>query len=89
MSQFMDDIAELWPDTLTADGMDDAILGGFYDLSTSTYRLVYSRPKVVEILQTRDGMTYDEAFEFAEFNIFGAWVGPGTPIFMEPVGYDE
>jgi hypothetical protein len=30
-------------------------------------------------------MDYDEAVEFFDFNIAAAYVGPGTPIFMEPV----
>ena len=32
---------------------------------------------------TRDGMTYEEAFEFFDFNIMGAWVGKKTPMFLE------
>jgi len=39
--------------------------------------------KVLEILMTRDGMSYEEAREFYEFNIVGAYVGPGTPVFVE------
>jgi len=30
----------------------------------------------------RDGMDEDEAREFLDFNTFGAWMGPGTPLFM-------
>lgn len=31
----------------------------------------------------RDGMTHEDAMEFYEFNIVGAWMGNGTPIFMD------
>ena len=34
------------------------------------------------ILETRDGMTEEEAVEFFEFNIAGAYVGEYTPIYM-------
>jgi hypothetical protein len=29
-----------------------------------------------------DGMDYDEAMEFLEFNTLGAWAGEGTPLFL-------
>jgi hypothetical protein len=28
-------------------------------------------------------MSEDEAIEFFEFNVVGAWAGPGTPIWLE------
>jgi len=46
-------------------------------------RLVYSTKKIIEILQTRDGMSEDDAWEFFSFNIEGAYVGTKTPIFMD------
>ena len=45
--------------------------------------MVYSVEKVLEILMTRDGMSYEDAREFYEFNIVGAYVGTGTPVFVE------
>ena len=30
----------------------------------------------------RDGMHEDEAEEYFEFNVTGAWVGHGTPVFV-------
>ena len=67
---------------LTADGLDDAVLGIGYRCSKEPL-LVYSVDKVIEILVRRDGMTPDEAREFFEFNIGGAWMGEGTPIWLE------
>ena len=67
---------------LTADGLDDAVLGIGYRCSKEPL-LVYSVDKVIEILVRRDGMTPDEAREFFEFNIGGAWMGEGTPIWRE------
>ena len=65
---------------LQADGLDDAVIGvgsrnGQPDI------LVYSHSKVLDCLMA-DGMTYEEAVEFFEFNIGGAWVGEKTPIWV-------
>ena len=30
-----------------------------------------------------DGMVWDEAVEFFDFNIAGAWVGDNTPVIMD------
>ena len=30
----------------------------------------------------KDGMTDEVAMEYFEFNVVGAWVGGGTPIFL-------
>ncbi len=67
----------------TASGFDEALIGigqrcGQPDIA------VYSVPKVLEILMNRDGLTNEEAQEFFEFNIGGAWVGAATPIWMWP-----
>ena len=64
---------------LTADGLDAAIIGvgarcGQPDI------VAYDVEKVLEILVARDGMSYEEALEFYEFNIEGAWVGDQTPL---------
>jgi hypothetical protein len=42
----------------------------------------YDREKVIEVLMERDGMEQDEAEEFFDFNIEGAYVGPETPVFI-------
>ena len=69
------------PQVLLADGLDDAFIGigcAFNAVPVA----IYDRDKVIEILMTRDVMTYEEAWEFFEFNISGAYVGESTPIFM-------
>ena len=67
-------------DLLFADGLDEAIVGvgcrcGQQDV------VVYDKAKVVECFEAQ-GMTCEEAWEYAEFNTFGAWVGDQTPIWM-------
>ena len=65
------------PEALFADGFDNAILG-----YSSDCRVIYSVDQIMETLVERDGMTPDEAIEFFDFNIAGAYVGEYTPIYM-------
>ena len=30
----------------------------------------------------RDGMTYEEAIEYFDYNILGAWMGEYTPVYI-------
>ena len=67
---------------LFADGFDKALLGvgsrcGQPDIA------VYDTDKCIEVLQAQ-GMTSEEAWEFFDFNVVGAWVGEKTPIFTRP-----
>lgn len=49
---------------------------------TDTNQVVYSRRKIIKVLMTRDGMNADEATEFYDFNIAGAYMGPNMPKFV-------
>ena len=40
---------------------------------------------MIEILFKDAGMPVDEAYEYLEFNTFGAYVGKLTPIYMETI----
>ena len=42
--------------------------------------MVYSADQMVDLLVQRDEMTEEEAVEFIEFNIVGAYIGIDTPI---------
>jgi hypothetical protein len=61
---------------LKADGFDSACIGFDY----KTRRLIYSTSKCIKIL-VDDGMDYEEACEYFQFNILEAYVGEKTPIF--------
>lgn len=63
-------------DLLFADGYDYAIIG-----VDNQFRVVYDTGKVIDCL-VETGMDEDEAFEFYEYNIAGAYVGEKTPIFV-------
>ena len=64
-----------------ADGFDEAIIGytriaGRKDVLASDYW------KCIDILKERDGMSAEDAIEFMEFNVIGAYVGKLTPAFI-------
>ena len=76
----LQNIFDFYPDDefLIADGFNDAVIG----IDSGLDRLVYSSEKCVEILMKRDGMSFDDAVEFFEYNVAGAYVGELTPIFV-------
>lgn len=74
-------IARLNPGAVFADGLDDALVG--YAYVNDRHVALYSVKKVISVLVDRDGMSEDDAWEYYEFNIVGAYVGPDTPIFYE------
>ena len=63
---------------LRADGFYQAIIGNEYH----TNRVVYSIERMLQILIDRDGMSMEEAIEFFDFNIGGAYVGEMTPVYV-------
>jgi len=65
------------------DGLDSCVIGVCCRCGQEDV-LLYDGHKVVELLMDRDGMTWEEAEEFYCLNISGAWMGSGTPCFMEP-----
>lgn len=76
-----DDLSEVNPEALLADGLEDAYLG--YVINTHHKSVaVYDAVKCVEIL-IRDGMTEEEAEEYLEFNTFCAYVGKNGPLFVK------
>tara|TARA_R100001443_G_scaffold40250_1_gene53677 strand:+ start:255 stop:506 length:252 start_codon:yes stop_codon:yes gene_type:complete len=64
------------------DGYDDCIIGvgtrcGMTDV------FIYDKHKMITKLVRRDDMTYDEALEFIDFNMAGAFIGEDTPILVD------
>jgi len=66
-------------DLLFADGYDEAIIGVGQRFNETF--VVYDKRKVLAVL-VREGMTLEEAEEFFDFNIVGAFVGDKTPAFV-------
>jgi len=73
---------------LTADGLEDAIVGIGYRCGQIPL-VVYSVEKCIEIFMKRDGMSEEDAWEFFEFNTAGAWAGEGTPIWLYRLEEDD
>jgi len=76
------DLISEWNDeALMADGFDEAILGisqrvGMEDV------VAYDRDKCISVLMDRDGMSSEDAVEYFEFNVAGAYMGENTPVFI-------
>ena len=74
-------LKEMDESALLMDGFEDAFIG-FSQRINDPILAVYSYDKMVEVLMFRDGMDYDEATEYIDFNCVGAYVGEQTPIIV-------
>jgi hypothetical protein len=70
-------------EALLADGFEDAIVG-MCERAGAMPVVAYDRYECIRILMDRDGMTDEEAIEYFNFNVAGAYVGEGTPVFLTP-----
>lgn len=70
----------LEPHMMTLDGFDDCILG-IAERCGQPNLLAYDANKIWKKL-VKQGMTEEEAVEYFYFNISGAYVGEGTPVFI-------
>jgi hypothetical protein len=61
---------------------DPCIIGCWLD-EDNGYRLIYSTIRLCEMLVAKQGMSDLEAAEFHRYNIEGARIGPGTPIYAD------
>jgi hypothetical protein len=77
----MDDLAELNPYALLADGLEAAFIGYTVNIHHA-HVAVYDVQKCIDILVERDGMTPEGAEEFIEFNTLGAYVGENGPLYV-------
>ena len=69
-----------YPDTVTLTGLDNCIMGVIERFGMEQPVLLYSHKMILEELQ--DDMSEEEAMEWFEYNILGAWMGDGTPAFL-------
>jgi hypothetical protein len=75
------DIEQYCEGAIMLDGLDEAIVGIVEEFGNSP-RILYSKGKILEILQTRDLMTEQEAEEFYDYNILGLYAGEQNPVFL-------
>ena len=81
-------LAEIDDEILMAEGFDEAVIGYAQRCGQPTVA-VYDREKCIGILMQRDGMSHEDAEEFFEFNVAGAWVGERTPMFLCRLVFDQ
>lgn len=70
-------LSKIDPDLLFADGYDDCIIGLTFRGETPV--VLYSADRIIYKLTGQ--MTEDEAVEFFDFNVAGAYMGERTPLF--------
>lgn len=61
------------------DGFDSAIVG-VVEMFGAPLKVCYDKDKIIDILMK--DMNYEEAIEYFDYNIIGAYVGEKTPVFM-------
>ena len=81
--QIVDEYGEEAETIMFADGFDDAIVGIGNSFGGSLCA-IYDTDLIVKQCM-KDGMEYDEALEYFDFNIAGAYVGEQTPIFIHKI----
>ena len=68
------------PDALFADGLDSALIGIARRCGQPSLA-AYSYQKAVRHFMG-DDLNYEEAVEWMEINVVGAWMGPHTPVWI-------
>lgn len=68
---------------LEPNSFDKAIVGIVQRIDRDPV-VCYSVSKIIEILM-EDGMDEEEAYEYYEYNILGAYMGETTPMFLDPI----
>ena len=86
-AELREQLSELNPSALLADGFDGALIGIVRQFNR--YLALYDYDKAVEIVADDivdvPGASLDrleEAAEYMEFNVVGAWLGENTPLFL-------
>jgi hypothetical protein len=63
-----------------ADGLEEAFMGiGYQNYSPIA---IYSKSKAIQCFIDQ-GMDEEQAYEYFDYNVAGAYVGGATPIFLE------
>ena len=75
------DLLQLNPQALFSDGHDDALMG--YTLNTyMPNRAVYDAERCAALMMEQSDITWEEAFEYLDFNTFCAYVGDSGPLYL-------
>ena len=77
------DIDEYAEGAVLLDGLENAIIGIVEDFGSPGRKMLYSKQRILNILQERDLMTYSEAEEFYDYNILGLHVSDQNVVFLD------
>ncbi len=76
-------------EVLLADGFEAAFIG-VASRTGLPLLAAYSYHRAVKVLMEREGMTYEDAVDWLDFNVVTVWAGERTPLWIyEPVDGDE
>ena len=75
-----DFVSEFSENALLCDGLEEAFVGVSVRFGQEPIAC-YDYNKVLKIFM-KDGMTEEEAVEYFDYNVIGAWVGEQTPCFI-------
>lgn len=82
------------PDALFADGLESACIGHTeiwekHPEGGASRRtlVVYSKQKIMKHLIENEGMDSNDAEEYAEYNIYSAYMGENTPLYVDETYY--
>ena len=82
--RFSEALSEINPEALLADGLEGAVIGyasrcGMGDVA------VYDYNKCVRIFMEKHDWSEEDAMEWMDFNVLGAYMGEGTPLFLTSI----
>jgi hypothetical protein len=83
--EIRDELSEMNDEALVWDGFDEALIGYGQRCGLEAVA-IYDYEKMIEILMK--DMTVDEAREYFEYNIAGAFIGEYTPIIVNVMRRD-
>ena len=69
---------------IKADGFDAAIIG----IDEQNNRIVYDKNAMCQILM-KDGLSEEDAWEYLSFNVWCAYVGENTPLYIDLMNHTE
>lgn len=75
-------IAQINPEAVVVDGMEEALIGLAYRSGISPV-VCYDKNKCAEIVMREHNITYHKAKEWLEENVFSVYAGVYTPIFIK------
>jgi predicted ThiF/HesA family dinucleotide-utilizing enzyme len=76
-------IEEQHPNAIIATGFDESLFGVAKKSKDNNWVAVYNMDSIIDSIMKENDISEEEAIEFYEFNISGAYVGPMTPMFLD------